>query len=48
MIADGRAHMSTAWWVVVFPGLAIFFSALSFNVVGDALRRELDPLIRRD
>ena len=47
MIADGRAYMSNAWWVVVFPGLAIFFSALSFNVVGDALRRELDPLIKR-
>lgn len=48
MIADGRAYMSSAWWVVVFPGLAIFLSALSFNIIGDALRRELDPLIRRD
>ena len=43
MIADGRSAMSSAWWVVFFPGLAIFLTAISFNLIGDVLRRELDP-----
>jgi peptide/nickel transport system permease protein len=47
MIADGRSHVSTAWWVVTFPGLMIFITALSFNIMGDMLRRELDPTLQR-
>lgn len=47
MIADGRAYIGSGWWIVAFPGLAIFFTALSFNVIGDMLRRELDPTLRR-
>ena len=47
MIADGRAYVNMAWWVVVYPGLAIFFTALAFNIIGDMLRRELDPTLRR-
>ena len=47
MIADGRSAMSRAWWVVLFPGLAILLTAVSFNLVGDILRRELDPALRR-
>jgi peptide/nickel transport system permease protein len=47
MISDGRSFVSNGWWIVVFPGLAIFLTALSFNVIGDMLRRELDPTSRR-
>ncbi len=47
MIAEGRAFVSSGWWIVVFPGLMIFITALSFNVIGDMLRRELDPTSRR-
>jgi peptide/nickel transport system permease protein len=47
MISDGRSAMSRAWWVVFFPGLAILLTAVSFNLVGDILRRELDPALRR-
>ena len=47
MIADGRSAMSRAWWVVFFPGLAILLTAVSFNLVGDILRRELDPALRK-
>ena len=43
MLADGRDYISDAWWLTVFPGLAIFFVVLAFNVVGDALRDALDP-----
>lgn len=47
MVADGRSYVSTAWWVSVLPGLAIFFTVLSINVVGDKLREILDPTLRR-
>ncbi len=47
MIAEGRAFVSSGWWIVVFPGVMIFMTALSFNVIGDMLRRELDPTSRR-
>lgn len=47
MIADGRSYVSNGWWIVLAPGLAIFVTAVSFNVIGDMLRRELDPTSRR-
>jgi peptide/nickel transport system permease protein len=43
MLFDGRGFLATAWWFSVFPGLAIFFAVLAFNVIGDALRDALDP-----
>ena len=47
MLADGRAYVSTAWWIAVFPGLAIFMTVLSINLLGDVLRDNLDPRLRR-
>ncbi len=35
--------MTMAWWVAVFPGVAITAAVLSFNLVGDGLRDALDP-----
>lgn len=43
MIADGRQHMRTAWWVITFPGLAILLTVLAFNLLGDGIRDVLDP-----
>lgn len=43
MLADGRASMQEAWWVVAFPGLAITLVVLSVNLLGDALRVRYDP-----
>lgn len=43
MIEDGRALLRTAWWTSTFPGVAIFLSVLSFNLVGDAMRDLFDP-----
>jgi len=43
MINQGRAQMRHAPHVVMFPGLAIFLTVLSFNLLGDALRDVLDP-----
>jgi peptide/nickel transport system permease protein len=46
MIADGRELIVTAWWVAMFPGLAIMLTALSLNLLGDWLRDHLDPKLR--
>lgn len=43
MISEGRQHMQTAPWLMIFPGLAIFCSVVIFNLWGDALRDVLDP-----
>lgn len=48
MVADGRNYISTAWWVSILPGVLIFITVLSINLVGDRLREVLDPTLRRD
>jgi len=42
-LADGRLYLATAWWLTVFPGLAIMVTVLAINVLGDWLRDALDP-----
>jgi len=39
IIADGKTYILDAWWLIVFPGLAIFLASLAFYLAGDALRR---------
>ena len=46
MIAEGQTAMQTAPWVAVFPGLAIVLTVLGFGLIGDGLRRALDPRVR--
>jgi ABC-type dipeptide/oligopeptide/nickel transport system permease subunit len=43
MISLGRDFVSVAWWLPTFPGLAILFTVLGINLVGDRLRDALDP-----
>ena len=43
LVAEGRADLSSAWWVSTFPGLAVVLAVLAFNLVGDGLRDALDP-----
>ena len=43
MIADGRALVSTGWWIALFPGLAITITVLACNGLGDWLRDHRDP-----
>ena len=43
MLNDGRDVLTLAPWVEIFPGLAIAVTVLAFNLVGDGLRRRLDP-----
>jgi peptide/nickel transport system permease protein len=46
MTADGRDFILNQWWVCTFPGLAIFFAVIAFNLLGDGLRDALDPRLR--
>lgn len=46
MVADGRELIVTAWWVSMFPGLAIMLTVLSLNLLGDWLRDHFDPRLR--
>lgn len=47
MVAHGREYITSEWWVCLFPGLAILFTVLSFNLIGDWLRDTLDPRLRQ-
>ncbi|MYC29643.1 MAG: ABC transporter permease [Chloroflexi bacterium] len=47
MVAEGRAFIVVAWWMALFPGLAIMFTVLSMNLMGDWLRDLLDPRLRQ-
>ena len=46
MLSDGRDTLNRAWWVGLFPGLAIFATTLAINFVGDGLRAVFDPRLR--
>ena len=49
MLSDGYKFLTIgAWWVLLFPGLAIMLSVLGFNLLGDGLRDALDPRLRSD
>ncbi len=43
MIADATEIFDTAWWFMVFPGLALVLTVLAFNLVGDGLQDALNP-----
>jgi peptide/nickel transport system permease protein len=46
MLADGREHIATSWWLATFPGLAITITVLGIIFVGDWLRDVLDPRMK--
>jgi len=46
MLADGRSYILTYPHIALFPGLAITFAVLAFNLLGDGLRDALDPRTR--
>jgi peptide/nickel transport system permease protein len=47
MLAEGRDYLTMASWIAVFPGLAIMFTVLGINFLGDGLRDLLDPRLRQ-
>lgn len=47
MLQNAQGFLRRAWWMAVFPGLAIFVAVLAFNVVGDGLNDALNPRLRQ-
>jgi peptide/nickel transport system permease protein len=45
-VAESREYLPGAWWFATFPGLAIYFVVMAFNMLGDGLRDVLDPRLR--
>jgi peptide/nickel transport system permease protein len=48
MVGAGRTVIRQAWWITVFPGLAILISVLGLNLVGEGLNDALNPRLARD
>lgn len=46
MITGARTYFRVAWWYFTFPGLALMFTVVGFNLLGDGLRDYLDPRTR--
>jgi len=46
MVSEGRKLLQVAWWISTFPGLAIMFTVLGLNLLGDGLRDAIDPRLR--
>jgi peptide/nickel transport system permease protein len=46
LIEEGFSYVRTSWWVALFPGLAVVFAVLGFNLLGDGLADALNPRIR--
>jgi ABC-type dipeptide/oligopeptide/nickel transport system permease subunit len=47
MISDAAPNIATQWWYMLFPGLALLFTALAFNFVGDAMTDAMNPRTRK-
>jgi peptide/nickel transport system permease protein len=43
MLTEGKNNLEIAWWLSVFPGLAILITVLGYNLLGEGLREMLDP-----
>ena len=46
MLEEGKEHLTDAWWLITFPGLAIFLTVLGYNLLGEGLRDMMDPRLR--
>jgi peptide/nickel transport system permease protein len=47
MVAAAQGHVTTAWWVALFPGLAIAVTAVAFGLLGDMVHLRTDPAVRQ-
>jgi len=46
LLNRGRENFETMWWLIVFPGLAIFSTVLAYNLIGEGLQEATDPRLR--
>lgn len=47
LLKSGRASIQEMWWLILFPGLAIFFTVLAYNLIGEGLQEATDPRLRQ-
>lgn len=47
LLKQGKGYVREAWWLVTFPGIAIFATVTAFNLVGETLRDAMDPRLRQ-
>ena len=47
MVSDGRNYLDSAWWISVFPGVAILLVVMAMNFLGDWFRDFFDPRLRQ-
>jgi peptide/nickel transport system permease protein len=47
MLSDAEPYYKVAWWFIIFPGAALLFTTLAFNLLGDSVRDALDPRYAR-
>lgn len=46
ILTAGREYMEVAWWLILFPGIAIFITCLSYYILGEGIRQALDPKLK--
>jgi peptide/nickel transport system permease protein len=47
LLKSGRASIEETWWLILFPGLAIFLTVLAYNLIGEGLQEATDPRLRQ-
>jgi len=47
ILTDGKANIEIAWWLSLFPGLAILVTVMGYNLLGEGLRDALDPRLKK-
>lgn len=47
ILKQSQSYVTFAWWLVLFPGFAVFVTVVGFNLVGDGLRDAMDPRLRK-
>jgi peptide/nickel transport system permease protein len=47
ILSDGKNYLERAWWLSLYPGLAILITVLSYNLLGEGLREALSPHAKR-
>jgi peptide/nickel transport system permease protein len=48
LLKSGRSSIQQTWWLIVFPGMAIFLTVLAYNLIGEGLQEATDPRLRQD
>lgn len=48
LLSAGRSTIEQTWWLILFPGAAIFITVLAYNLIGEGLQEATDPRLRQD